>query len=56
MDQKTVQQFTNAVVRLSAVAEQLEKFATTQQFSRLQQSVERLTEQVKDAQASQAVY
>lgn len=55
MNQKVVQEFTSAVERLQAAAESLEKAAATRQFAQMKQSVDRLAEQVRQAQIGEVI-
>ena len=56
MNQKVIQEFTSAVERLQAAAEQLEKAAATRQFAQMKESVDRLVEQVREARFGGPVY
>lgn len=55
MNQKVIQEFTSAVERLQAAAESLEKAAANRQFAQLRESVDRLAEQVRQAQIGEVI-
>lgn len=56
MNQKVVQEFTSAVDRLQVAADRLAKAAATRQFAHMKESVDRLVEQVREAQFGGPVY